>query len=262
MFGARHIAPGRAGDRQRRRRGPRSRPGGARRRHGRDPLELGRSPGAARAPGLARALRGRRAAGCRAAISFASRAITGVEIHPAAMIGEDFFIDHGSGVVIGETAEIGDRVTLYQGVTLGGTGFARGKRHPTRLRRRHDRLRGEAARPGHGRPRGQGRREHRGDRGRTPELDRGRQPGPPGPGRGHAAPRGRTPTGSTSPTRWPRRSSRSPSASAGSRSGSPSSMARPPRARSSSCAASGVRARPEAERRALNSPGPRLSSPQ
>jgi len=65
------------------------------------------------------------------AISYASRAITGVEIHPAAHIGGDFFIDHGSGVVIGETAEIGDRVTLYQGVTLGGTGFARGKRHPT-----------------------------------------------------------------------------------------------------------------------------------
>jgi serine O-acetyltransferase len=65
------------------------------------------------------------------ALSYATRAVTGVEIHPAARIGEDFFIDHGSGVVIGETAEIGDRVTLYQGVTLGGTGFARGKRHPT-----------------------------------------------------------------------------------------------------------------------------------
>jgi serine O-acetyltransferase len=64
-------------------------------------------------------------------IAYTSRAITGVEIHPAARIGSDFFIDHGSGVVIGETAEIGDRVTLYQGVTLGGTGFARGKRHPT-----------------------------------------------------------------------------------------------------------------------------------
>ena len=64
-------------------------------------------------------------------IAYTSRAITGVEIHPAASIGTDFFIDHGSGVVIGETAEIGDRVTLYQGVTLGGTGFARGKRHPT-----------------------------------------------------------------------------------------------------------------------------------
>jgi serine O-acetyltransferase len=65
------------------------------------------------------------------ALSYASRAVTGVEIHPAARIGADFFIDHGSGVVVGETAEIGDRVTLYQGVTLGGTGFARGKRHPT-----------------------------------------------------------------------------------------------------------------------------------
>ena len=64
-------------------------------------------------------------------IAFASRAVTGIEIHPAASIGEDFFIDHGAGVVIGVTAEIGDRVTLYQGVTLGGTGFARGKRHPT-----------------------------------------------------------------------------------------------------------------------------------
>lgn len=64
-------------------------------------------------------------------IAYASRAVTGVEIHPAARIGTDFFIDHGSGVVVGETAQIGDRVTLYQGVTLGGTGFARGKRHPT-----------------------------------------------------------------------------------------------------------------------------------
>jgi serine O-acetyltransferase len=60
-----------------------------------------------------------------------SRAVTGIEIHPAAKIGEALFIDHGTGVVIGETAEIGDNVTLYQGVTLGGTGFARGKRHPT-----------------------------------------------------------------------------------------------------------------------------------
>jgi serine O-acetyltransferase len=60
-----------------------------------------------------------------------SRMITGIEIHPAAKIGRGFFIDHGMGVVIGETAEIGDDVTLYQGVTLGGTGFATGKRHPT-----------------------------------------------------------------------------------------------------------------------------------
>ena len=60
-----------------------------------------------------------------------SRILTGVEIHPAARIGSDFFVDHGAGVVVGETAEIGDRVTLFQGVTLGGTGFATGKRHPT-----------------------------------------------------------------------------------------------------------------------------------
>jgi serine O-acetyltransferase len=59
------------------------------------------------------------------------KVLTGVEIHPAARIGRGLFIDHGSGVVIGETAEVGDDVTLYQGVTLGGTGFARGKRHPT-----------------------------------------------------------------------------------------------------------------------------------
>jgi len=59
------------------------------------------------------------------------RWFTGVEIHPGAVIGKGFFIDHGMGVVIGETAEIGDSVTLYQGVTLGGTGKERGKRHPT-----------------------------------------------------------------------------------------------------------------------------------
>ena len=64
-------------------------------------------------------------------LAYTSRAFTGIEIHPAARIGTDFFIDHGSGVVIGETAEIGDRVTLFQGVTLGGTGFETGKRHPT-----------------------------------------------------------------------------------------------------------------------------------
>lgn len=65
------------------------------------------------------------------AIAYLSRVVTGVEIHPAARIGNSFFIDHGAGVVIGETATIGDCVTLYQGVTLGGTGFQRGKRHPT-----------------------------------------------------------------------------------------------------------------------------------
>jgi serine O-acetyltransferase len=65
------------------------------------------------------------------AIAAVSRSITGIEIHPAACIGQGFYIDHGMGVVIGETAEIGNDVTLYQGVTLGGTGFATGKRHPT-----------------------------------------------------------------------------------------------------------------------------------
>src|SRR4029077_13846685 len=64
-------------------------------------------------------------------VSTVTRAITNIEIHPAARIGDALFIDHGTGVVIGETAEIGDNVTLYQGVTLGGTGFATGKRHPT-----------------------------------------------------------------------------------------------------------------------------------
>ncbi len=60
-----------------------------------------------------------------------NRFLTGIEIHPGARIGKGFFIDHGMGVVIGETTEIGDDVTLYQGVTLGGTGKEKGKRHPT-----------------------------------------------------------------------------------------------------------------------------------
>ncbi|TEB16507.1 Serine acetyltransferase [Pelotomaculum sp. FP] len=64
-------------------------------------------------------------------ISQFGRFLTGIEIHPGAKIGEGLFIDHGSGVVIGETAEIGNNVTLYQGVTLGGTGKEKGKRHPT-----------------------------------------------------------------------------------------------------------------------------------
>ncbi len=64
-------------------------------------------------------------------ISYFSRFLTGIEIHPAAKIGKGFFIDHGMGVVIGETTEIGENVTLFQGVTLGGTGKQRGKRHPT-----------------------------------------------------------------------------------------------------------------------------------
>lgn len=64
-------------------------------------------------------------------ISQFARFITGIEIHPGAVIGKNLFIDHGMGVVIGETCEIGDNVTLYQGVTLGGTGKEKGKRHPT-----------------------------------------------------------------------------------------------------------------------------------
>ncbi len=64
-------------------------------------------------------------------VSQFSRFLTGIEIHPGATIGRRFFIDHGMGVVIGETAEIGDDVLLYQGVTLGGTGKEKGKRHPT-----------------------------------------------------------------------------------------------------------------------------------
>jgi len=65
------------------------------------------------------------------ALSQFARFITGIEIHPGATIGSGMFIDHGMGVVIGETTEIGDNVTLFQGVTLGGTGKQRGKRHPT-----------------------------------------------------------------------------------------------------------------------------------
>lgn len=64
-------------------------------------------------------------------IGYLSRFLTGIEIHPAAQIGRRFFIDHGMGVVIGETAEIGDDVTIYHGVTLGGTSWNKGKRHPT-----------------------------------------------------------------------------------------------------------------------------------
>jgi serine O-acetyltransferase len=65
------------------------------------------------------------------AIAYLARSVTGIEIHPAAQIGEGLYIDHGTGVVVGETVQIGENVTLYQGVTLGGTGFAIGKRHPT-----------------------------------------------------------------------------------------------------------------------------------
>ena len=64
-------------------------------------------------------------------VSHISRMLTGIEIHPGATIGRGLFIDHGMGVVVGETSEIGNNVTMYQGVTLGGTGHERGKRHPT-----------------------------------------------------------------------------------------------------------------------------------
>jgi serine O-acetyltransferase len=80
---------------------------------------------------IAHALQGAGVPVAPRALAYASRSLTGIEIHPAADIGEGLFIDHGMGVVIGETADVGDDVTLYQGVTLGGTGFAAGKRHPT-----------------------------------------------------------------------------------------------------------------------------------
>jgi serine O-acetyltransferase len=109
--------------------------------HSRDPaargvgsLEiLGTWPGvhALLAHRVAHALQGAGVPALPRAIAALARMLTGIEIHPAATIGDGFFIDHGMGVVIGETAEIGADVTLYQGVTLGGTGFATGKRHPT-----------------------------------------------------------------------------------------------------------------------------------
>lgn len=80
---------------------------------------------------LAHGLYRRRLYGLARLISQASRFCTGIEIHPGARIGKRLFIDHGMGVVIGETCEIGDDVVLYQGVTLGGTGKEKGKRHPT-----------------------------------------------------------------------------------------------------------------------------------
>ena len=112
------------------------------------------------------------------AIAATARTVTGIEIHPAADVGDGLFIDHGMGVVVGETAEIGENVTLYQGVTLGGTGFATGKRHPTV----EDNVTiGSGAKllgPDPDRPRRQDRRQ----RGRRPrraaELHRGRQPRP------------------------------------------------------------------------------------
>ena len=80
---------------------------------------------------VAHAMRGAGIPVAPRAIAYFSRSLTGIEIHPCAQIGDGLFIDHGMGVVIGETAEVGENVTMYQGVTLGGTGFATGKRHPT-----------------------------------------------------------------------------------------------------------------------------------
>ena len=80
---------------------------------------------------LAHALYKRRFYFSARVLSQISRFFTGIEIHPGAVIGRRLFIDHGMGVVIGETCEIGDNVTIYQGVTLGGTGKEKGKRHPT-----------------------------------------------------------------------------------------------------------------------------------
>jgi serine O-acetyltransferase len=80
---------------------------------------------------LAYALREHRVPVAPRLLALLSRSFTNIEIHPCAEIGDGLFIDHGTGVVIGETAEVGHNVTMYQGVTLGGTGFATGKRHPT-----------------------------------------------------------------------------------------------------------------------------------
>jgi serine O-acetyltransferase len=107
----------------------------------RDPSALGVGPAELLAtwPGVQALLAHRVASALHAAgvpvlprvIAYLARALTGIEIHHAAKVGAGLFIDHGAGVVIGETAIIGDGVTLYQGVTLGGTGFETGKRHPT-----------------------------------------------------------------------------------------------------------------------------------
>ena len=80
---------------------------------------------------VAHVLREQGVPGAPRMLALLSRSFTNIEIHPCAQVGDGLFIDHGTGVVIGETAEVGDNVTMYQGVTLGGTGFATGKRHPT-----------------------------------------------------------------------------------------------------------------------------------
>ena len=109
----------------------RPRPRGARRLARRDPRRLARRARAARRTASPTRCAAPASRSPRACSRYVSRSLTGIEIHPCAQIGDGLFIDHGMGVVIGETAEIGENVTIYQGVTLGGTGFATGKRHPT-----------------------------------------------------------------------------------------------------------------------------------
>jgi len=181
-------------------------------------------------------------------IAYLSRAITGVEIHPAAKIGPEFFIDHGSGVVIGETAEIGRRVTLYQGVTLGGTGFQRGKRHPTL---------GDNVTVGSGAkllgPIAVGDGAKIGANTVVvedvpPSSTVVGNPGHPREGRRQAARRPRCRLGSTCPTRSPRRSRPSPSGFRSSRSASPSSTeARRPARTGRRCGHAPAARRPAAE---------------
>ncbi len=167
---AAHVRAGRerAPSRRARRARPRSR--GARRRHRSrssppGPGSMRCSPTASRTrctrPGVPLLPR---------AISMLTRALTGIEIHPAAQIGEGLFIDHGAGVVIGETADIGDDVTLYQGVTLGGTGLRDRQAPPDGAGQRHDRLGRQAARADHDRPRREDRRQQRRDHRRAAEL--------------------------------------------------------------------------------------------
>ena len=133
----------------------------------------------------------------RASSRTSARFLTGIEIHPGATIGRRVFIDHGMGVVIGETAEIGDDCTIYQGVTLGGTSLAKGaKRHPT-LGARRDRRRRRA---GAGRLHGRRRRARRLERGRA-EAGAARRHGGRQPGAHHRKPRP-TPRARPRPPRW------------------------------------------------------------
>ncbi len=125
-------------------------------------------------------------------LSWLGRFLSNVDIHPAAKIGHRFFIDHGAGVVIGETAEVGDDVTLYHGVTLGGTSWSPGKRHPTpggsrRRRRRRQNSRAHHRRTGHA-----GRRQFGRDREHAARRDGGRHPGPGGAAGTDPSPRGRS----------------------------------------------------------------------